>query len=157
MPSRLIAAVLITAFLAGCATVRDSAINPFNWFGQSEETEAGLSPVQVIEVVDPRPLIDQVTSLRVERVQGGAIVHAVGLAERQGAWEADLVAENRGLVDENGQLVLQFKAFPAPRSTRQGTQASREVVAGTFLTDQTLAPVRQITVRGARNARTTRR
>lgn len=156
MSARLIATVLIASLLAGCGTIRDSRVNPFNWFGGSQE-EVGLTPEDIVDRIDNRPLIDQVTSLRIERVQGGAIVHAVGLPPTQGAWEADLVAENRGLPDENGALVLQFKAFPAPGRTRQSTPASREVVAGTFLSDQTLAAVRQITVRGARNARTTRR
>ncbi|MEL7213314.1 MAG: hypothetical protein AAGK92_11665 [Pseudomonadota bacterium] len=156
MSSRLIATVLIATLLAGCGTVRESRLNPFNWFGGSQE-EVGFAPNDIVERLDNRPLIDQITSLRIERVQGGAVVHAVGLPPTQGHWEADLVLENRGRVDENGALVLQFKAFPSPTRTRQGTQASREVVAGTFLSDQTLAPARQITVRAQRNARTSRR
>lgn len=157
MSSRLIASVLAVSLLGGCGTIRDSAINPFNWFGGSEEAETGLMPSEVIQRVDRRPLIDQVTSMRIERVQGGAIVHAVGLAPTQGAWEADLVAQNRGEPSENGALVLEFRAFPAPTGTRQGTEVSREVVAGMFVTDQTLASVREITVQGSRNARTSRR
>ena len=156
MSSRLIVTVLIAALLAGCGTVRESRLNPFNWFGGSQE-QVGLAPGDVVERLDNRPLIDQVTSLRIERVQGGAIVHAVGLPVTQGFWEADLVPENRGRVDENGALILQFKAFPAVQPTRQGTQASREVVAGTFLSDQALAPVRQIVVRGQRNSQSSRR
>ena len=156
MSSRLIATVLIASFLAGCGTVRESRLNPFNWFGGSQE-EVGFAPEDIVERLDNRPLIDQVTSLRIERVQGGAIVHAVGLPPTQGHWEADLVAENRGRPDENGALVLQFKSFPAVTRTRRGSQASREVVAGTFLSDQTLASVNQITVRAERNARSSRR
>ena len=157
MTSRLIATVLIASFLAGCGTVRESRINPFNWFGGSEEVQEGFAPEDVIERLDSRPLINQVTQMRIERVQGGAIVHAVGLPPTQGAWQADLVPENRGRPNENGVLVLQFKAYPAIGATPQGTEVSREVVAGAFLTDQTLASVREITVRGQSNARTTRR
>lgn len=157
MSARLIATLLIASLLAGCGAARESRLNPFNWFGGSQEEQIGLTPDDLVERIDNRPLIDQVTSLRIERVQGGAIVHAVGLADTQGSWEADLVLENRGRVDENGALILQFKAFPAVRPTRQGTEASREVVTGTFLSDQTLAPARQITVRGQRNARSSRR
>ena len=85
-----IAALLVaTIAVTGCARVRDSKLNPFNWFGKSKSEQ-----VQVVEAVpgDPRPLVQQVTALEVARQPGGAIIHATGLPPTQGWWEAALPA-----------------------------------------------------------------
>jgi len=143
--------------LAGCGT----RLNPFNWFGGSTAepvatpAEAGSGPV------DPRPSVAQITELRVDRVPGGALVTAVGLPPTQGWFEAELVPEAVGIdgrpLAENGVLTFRFVAVPPPSPRQAGTQASREISAGVFLTDQTLAPVRTVTVTGARNQRSARR
>ena len=63
--------VLLVGLLSGCATVRESRFNPFNWFGSDEES---LSPIDVEN--ERRPLVAEITSLVVERTPGGAIVRA---------------------------------------------------------------------------------
>ena len=85
----LLAASLV---LSACATIRDSRVNPLNWFGQSrsERVERPESTNPLIprrgglfsrdnreEVYDGRPF-EQVTDLTVERVPGGAILRATG-------------------------------------------------------------------------------
>ena len=45
-PFRLIAALTVIATLAGCGAVRESKLNPFNWFGRSEETEKVALPAR---------------------------------------------------------------------------------------------------------------
>ncbi|MBN2905980.1 MAG: hypothetical protein JXJ18_04660 [Rhodobacteraceae bacterium] len=148
--------MLTAALLLGaCSTVRESRINPFNWFGGSTEERVALAPDEA-QVVDARPLVEQVTEMAVEKLPGGAIVRATGLPPRQGFWMAELVAETDGPT-EDGTLAFTFRVAPPTGTTRSGTEPSREVTAGLFLTTQDLAQVRTILVRGARNQRSARR
>ncbi|MGL4309169.1 MAG: hypothetical protein ACRCSU_01685 [Paracoccaceae bacterium] len=145
-------ALLLT--VGACGTVRDSRLNPFNWFGRSQA--AGPSTLAVSEdpaVTDNRALVAQVTRMQVNPMPGGAIVQAVGLPPTQGWWDADLVAENDGVPDENGVLTLRFVVAEPRRKQAVSTQQSREVTAGLFLSDQDLEPVRRIVVTGAGNSR----
>lgn len=137
--------------LGGCATVRDSRLNPFNWFGGSTETTVAVAPGR-IAVADPRPLVDLVVEMNVERTPGGAIVQATGRPPRQGYWMAELV-QLPGTPGENGVLVYDFRVARPDGPTRVGTEPSREVTAGAFLSDQDLAAVRSIVVRGTLNQR----
>lgn len=137
--------------LAGCGRIRESRLNPFNWFGRSQEAEKVALPEAP---KDPRALVQTVLSLTVEETSGGAIVRATGLPPTQGWWDAELVAQP---LDENGRLVLDFRIFPPIESTRAGTPPSREVVVALFLTAFKLETVREIIVQGETNARASRR
>ena len=148
---RLMTVLMIVATLAGCARIRDSKVNPFNWFGRSAEVEKVVLPEKP---ADPRGLVQQVVSLTVEPIASGAIVRATGLPPTQGYWEADLVAQD---VDENGRLVLEFRLFPPLEPQAAGTQVSREVVVATHLSNIKLRDVREIVVQGEMNARAVRR
>ena len=75
MTSRALLTLLAVVMVAGCATVSESRLNPFNWFGRSESSAV----VTQSPNADPRNLVSQVVSLRVEQVPGGAIIHATGL------------------------------------------------------------------------------
>lgn len=147
-------AVLITMILVaatGCSRIADSALNPFNWFGQDEE----ISTVVVSEAdLDPRPVVSQVISVSVEQTPDGAILRAVGLPPTQGHWAGELV-EIDG--DNPNVLTYQFRLAPPPAPTRVSTQASREVVVGTFISEQALARTREIQVLGAQSSRSVRR
>lgn len=157
MRTPLLAALSAVMLLSACASMRDSRINPFNWFGRSQATETTTTAAPPPGgVVDDRPLVDQVVAMRVERAPGGAIVHAVALPPSQGYWKADLVPENDGR-PVNGVLTVQFRAYSPPKPWPQGTEQSREITAGIFLSEQTLRGVRTIVVRGARNQRSSRR
>ncbi|GAA0293056.1 hypothetical protein [Rhodovulum strictum] len=142
--------ILSTALiLGGCATVRESRLNPFNWFGGATEEQSTIVAVGR-QTADPRPLVDLVVEMGVERTPGGAIVQATGRPARQGFWNADLVRDP-ATPGESGVLVYDFRLAPPGRATRVGTEPSRELTAGTFLTDQDLDGVRAIVVRGAQN------
>ncbi|WP_095589280.1 hypothetical protein [Actibacterium ureilyticum] len=154
MKRPLIAALICTLMVAGCARVRDSRINPFNWFGQSEQS-VNVAVVQQ-QPADPRPLVLQITDLRIDRAPGGAIVHAVGLPPRQGYWQAELVRA-RNVQAEPGVLVYDFRAWQPVTPTGTGTPFSRELTAARFLSDQDLAQVTTIVVRGQENQRLSRR
>ncbi len=147
----LVAAGLIaTLVVAGCGT----RLNPLNWFGSDAETIAG-APADFI--ADPRELVTQVTSLKIERTVGGAIIRAVGLPPTQGYWDAELVPLNNEEPDENRVLTYEFRISAPVFSRAVSTQQSREVVVAQFISDRGLAGVRRITVTGSESSRSTNR
>lgn len=141
-------AALLT--LTACGAVRDSRLNPFNWFGKSAPTET----INILEKVDPRLLVADVVSMSVESYSGGAIVRATGRAETQGFWDAELVEAK---TDDPEQLVLEFRMLPPLVRGDISTARSREVTAAITFTPSRLENIRSITVQGANNARATRR
>ena len=149
MTGRIILALLVVATLAGCARVAESRFNPLNWFGRSERAQV----VTADPNADPRPLVQQIVTLRVEKAPGGAIIRATGLPPIQGYYDGVLLP----LGSEDGVLSYEFRASAPPVPTRVSTQQSREVVIGLFVSDQTLAGVREIRVSGASNALAVRR
>ena len=134
--------------LAGCST----RLNPFNWFGNDRQ-EQRIEVVQVEEFVDPRPLVADVISLEVDQVDGGAIIRAVGRAERQGYWEAELVE----ISNEDGLMLFEFRVVPPRDDTAEGTPRAREILVGTFRSANELRGVTRISVQGANNRRTVSR
>ena len=145
MGKQIVIGITLLAVLAGCSRISESRFNPFNWFGRDREVR-----VETVEVIaDPRPLVAQVTSVSVEQTPGGAILRAVGLPPRQGYWSPALIENARG----DGVLSFQFRLAQPLQSTRVSTQRSREVVVATFLSDQSLAGVREIRVLGAQSSR----
>ena len=152
--TRLITALTLLLFLASCGGLRDSKVNPFNWFGRDHEEK--IAAVNTTEAVNPRPLVTSVIKLKADRLPGGAIIQATGLPETQGFWEGELVPLNGELPDK-GTLVYEFRIIPPLSAQPSGTQRSREVVIGRFVSDQTLVGVRRIQVIAKSNKRTVRR
>jgi hypothetical protein len=137
--------------LAGCGKLRQSKLNPFNWFKKSEPRETIVLPG---EEEDPRPLVDTVLTMAVEPIPGGAVVRARGVTPTQGWWDAELVARD---VDEKGVLVYDFRLVPPTGQTDVSTQQSREIDVAIYISDVKLEAVREIVVQGAKNARVSRR
>ncbi|MDM7930455.1 hypothetical protein [Tabrizicola sp.] len=146
----LLIAVLCTA-LSGCGGMRESRLNPFNWFKKSEPRETIVLPS---EQTDPRPLVEAVLTMSVEPMPGGAIVRATGLTPTQGWWSAELVALP---LNENGVLVYEFRLLPPITKTDVNTPRSREVEVAIYISDFKLDGVREIVVQGSGNARVSRR
>lgn len=151
MKRPLTAALAALLVLTACGAVRDSRLNPFNWFGRSERVET-LAPT--VEQRDPRLLVADVIDLQIEPYSGGAIVRATGVMESQGWWQADLV-EVEG--EDPTHLMLDFRILPPVTQTDVGAQRTREVTAAITLTPRRLEDITRITVQGERSARTTRR
>jgi len=137
--------------LAGCGGLRESRLNPFNWFRKSEPRETIVLPDKP---GDPRPLVEAVLSMAVEPMPGGAIVRARGQSPAQGYWQAELVPLP---VSETGTLVYEFRIFPPITKTDVNTPQSRQVDVAIFISDVKLENVREIVVQGATNARASRR
>ena len=147
----LIAALTAVTLLQACGGLRDSRINPFNWFGRS-------APVSVIAATeapaDARSQVQEVLSMAVDPYPGGAIVRATGLPPTQGYWEAELVAQP---LDENGQLVYEFRVFPPVVPAAAGTPYSRQITVAAAISTIALQGVGTILVQGAGNALSARR
>ena len=167
------ALLVSTLVLTGCATVRDSRVNPFNWFGNARSepltqaevntnplipTRSGLfASARAKEAVYTGRPFDQVTDLTIERVPGGALIRVTGLAARQGIYDVQLTPANEDELPVDGVLTYRLEGVEPARNTPVGAQPTREVVAARKITDQTLAGVQTIRVEGQRNALTSRR
>lgn len=149
--ARSLLMVTLCVALSGCGGMRQSKLNPFNWFGRSAPRE---TIVLAEEKTDPRPLVDAVLTLSVEPMPGGAIVRARGQTPSQGWWQAELVELD---LDENGVLAFDFRLLPPVRDTDVNTPQSRQVDVAVFVSDYKLEAVREIVVQGATNARSARR
>lgn len=150
----LLAVMTALLILPACGKVRASRFNPFNWSRPEVTTLAPKDGYQVTP--DYRQLVDQVLTVAVEPMPGGAIVRASGLPPTQGYWQAELVAENNG-EPVDGVLTLRFVVYPPPDPTPSSTQFSREITVGLFLADQQLAKISRITVQGQKTALSVRR
>jgi hypothetical protein len=158
MKKPLLAAMIAVLLVGACGGTGSSRLNPFKWFSRTTEEPGTLEPKggYAAALADNRALVDQVLTLMVERMPGGAIVRATGLPPTQGWWDAELVAENDGK-PVDGVMSYRF-VIAAPRdATRSSTQQSREVTVATYLSDVKLAAISRITVTGARNSLSTRR
>jgi hypothetical protein len=148
MKRALVLMTVLGLALGGCG---QSKLNPFNWFGKrpAPQPTTFLTPA-----VDPRGLVAQVLSVKVEPYPGGVIVRATGLPPTQGYWSASLVPQP---VDDKGKLVFEFRIAPPLKPFPAGTQPSREVTVAGNVSDFTLQTVTSIEVQGANNALTAHR
>ncbi|MGO4916819.1 hypothetical protein [Pseudogemmobacter sp. W21_MBD1_M6] len=154
MNKPLVAAFLAMMALSACSGISQSRLNPFNWFGGSQEEM--ITPEEMVVASDGRTLVDQVVSFSVEPAQGGAILRATGLPPTQGFWNAELVSDT----DEqpvDGVLTYMFRIQQPAGFEQINTERSREVVVAKFVSDYRLAGVRSIRILGERNARTAKR
>ena len=154
------AGLLAMVLLAGCGT----KVNPANWgmFGGGGHKVPTLEPGKGYEdTTDYRPKVARIVSVSVEPVVGGVLVSAVGLPPTQGYFAADLLPTNTTESGKpaavNGVMQLEFRIVPPRYAGRTGSQASREVTAATYITDQSLRGVSQFVVVGQQNSVTARR
>lgn len=130
-----------------------SRLNPLNWFGGAREEAIAVEEIEETVPQDGRPLVEEIVSLSIDPLPSGAVITVTGLPPRQGFWEADLV-----LVDqENGRITYDFRLIAPEGDTATGTAVSREVIVATDLSNQDLAGIREIAVRGRVNQLVSRR
>lgn len=149
---RPLLALLAVSILASCGSIRDSRMNPFNWFGASRE-ESRLGPTA--REIDNRLLVAQVTAMAIERTSTGAILRAEGLTPTQGWWDAELLPETQRPV--NGVMTYRFVVAAPRETTRVSTPQSRSVSVAVALSVAQLEEISQIVVQGAQNSRSVRR
>lgn len=165
---RKVVAILVISsiVLSGCSRLRDSRLNPGNWFGGGR-----TAPVAGTTGAEANPLIpkttrirrkdrkqiyrgtpvDQVTSVIVEPTTAGAIIRVTGVSLQQGAFDVRLIADNKG-EPANGGLTYRLMALQ-PTDTPQGQVRQRTLHAGQFVSNHDLAVTQTIRVIGARNER----
>lgn len=141
----------LAVVLAGCGGLRESRLNPFNWFRKSEPRETIVLP-EAKE--DGRVLAEVVLDLSVEPMPGGAIVRARGQMPVQGYWSAELVPLPLG---EDGTQVYEFRVFPPTGKADTNVPQSRQVDVAIYISNVKLENVSEIVVQGATNARASRR
>ncbi len=168
-------AILLSGLMVSACGFRESRINPFNWFGKSEETvitERDTGPVNPLlpdtgrrngmfsrpDAVYQGALIGQVSDLAIERTDDGAIIRVTGLADRQGPHDVRLVPKTAdGKPDEKGVLAYEFRVVYPRYSTPVGPERARRVTAAVSLGNRALSKVRVVRVEAAQNARESRR
>jgi len=141
--------LLALVLVAGCGVG--------NWFSRSPpetlEPAGGFAP----ETADPRPLIADVTALRLEPTPYGVILHAEAMPPTPGWWDTDLVPAGNGEGGAGGTLVYEFRGRP-PLAPQPGSNAAaRRVEAAAFIPNRRLDGVGRITVAGAGGSRSLRR
>jgi hypothetical protein len=145
--------------LTGCSRFADSRLNPLNWFGRSAPVVATTPDGQPVPLVtqtaaqDTRVVIDQVIEMQIEPTTSGAIVRATGLAATQGFYNAELVLAGSA----DGNVIYDFRVAAPAGFEAIGTEASRRITVALDLSAAELAGIRSVTVRGAQNARESRR
>lgn len=151
MKTPMLVLLCLTLSLAACGGMRDSRLNPRNWFDSSRE-EARPDLGQTSDVIDNRPLVPQVSAMTIERTSSGAIIRAEAVMPVAGYWDAELVAENFGR-PQNGVLTLRFVAA-APRQPVAGVnEAARTLTAVYTLSQSQLDTTAEIVVTGETNSR----
>lgn len=127
-----------------------------NWLNPKPTTtlepKGGYKPV----AVDNRPVIEEITSLRVENTLGGVILIAEGLPPTQGFWEADLVPVETGDAKSTSRK-FEFRARPPISPAPTGSTASRKIEAGIYLSNQDLEGARTLTVVSLKSTRSVNR
>ena len=123
-------------------------MNPFNWFGGDREERLSIDPEELPQ--DRRPLVREITSVKIEAVPEGAILRAIGLPPTQGFWQAELVERPQ---EDPTLLVYEFLSLPPLRPNPVGTSASRELVVGRALSSRKLQGIKRIVVVGRQNQR----
>lgn len=186
----VVALILSTLLLSACGGgLRDSRLNPANWFGRSTSVETDPGTVRTadgrVQQVNPLigergqsqlvsanrkvttersglfggkkekiyrgTLISQVTDLNIEPTATGAIVRAVGVTSRQGAYDVRLLPLYDG-EPVNGVITYEFLAMQ-PINTPQGPQHTRRIQAAQPLTFAELESIKTIRVIAKRNTR----
>ena len=148
MTRTILAILAISLTVSACGRIRDSRINPFNWFGRDRTETVAVTDEALLR--DPRPFVAEVLSLKIEPTPEGAIIRAVGLPTLQGYWNAELVEIER---DDLSTLTYEFRVTPPPFQTRQSTQRSREIIVAKEVSTNRLNKIRTITVIGQSNRR----
>ncbi|WP_417725005.1 hypothetical protein [Salipiger sp.] len=169
---RSLSVILVSGLvLTSCGTVRESRLNPFNWFGQGRSeavnTSVATGPAnpllpkrRAISFFDKqeadyagRP-VETVTQLLIERRPGGAILRVTGVADRLGPFDVKLVEDEANPDAATLSYTLSALQQPGPRSTGEW---ARTVTAAVWLTDQDLAGISAIRVAGRTNVQVSRR
>ncbi len=155
MTKPFLAALAMVLVLGACGGMRESQLNPMNWFGR-DSTETLVPRGGWGTGTDRRALVPVVRDMEVIATTGGALLRASGVTATQGWWDVELRPVNDGR-PVDGALIYEF-VVAQPRSQMPvSTEPARTVTAAVKIPSPRLQDVRRIIVRGAENARTVTR
>jgi hypothetical protein len=155
MKTPVLALVCAALVLAGCGGIRESRMNPMNWFGESRASERP-DLGRTSDTIDNRPMVPEVSTLVIERTSSGAIIRAEAVMPSGGWWDAELLSENFGRPID-GVLTLRFVAA-APRTPVPAPNAAARTITAVYAINQAdLDTIAEIVVAGEGNARRIRR
>lgn len=109
------------------------------------------------EAEDRSVPIANIADMRIDPTPSGAIVNVTGIANRQGAFDAELRLSRSEEDEKNGVLSYTFFVTYPETPTPQGSERSRTINQAISLSNQDLERVRLIRVVGQQNARESRR
>ena len=158
--------IISSVALTGCGRLRDSRVNPANWFGKRPPRPVASAPGESTEV---NPLIPQQTSIfrrdksvkytgtpvanvismSLEKLPTGAIIHVVGVSQLQGAYNVRLTSDSKG-DPVNGVLTFKLKAIQ-PLDQPQGPQQARTIHVARFVSNGDLESASVIQIIGGQN------
>lgn len=171
---RIVTTSLLVATLALMAC--NSRVNPGNW-GKSgqplvvDQTE----PEEINPLVPENPRtnilssltnpeeeylgvpVDQISSVIVESMPGGAIIRVTGISDVQGLYDVRLTPANDDEEPVDGVLTYTLEGVYVEEAVRGGPEQLRTVVAGVRVTDNQLAEAKVIRVEGRLNTQSTSR
>ncbi|MEM6727184.1 MAG: hypothetical protein AAF618_01675 [Pseudomonadota bacterium] len=156
--ARWICLMLAVSMLSGCSGFSESRFNPMNLLGGggAEEEEGAPREVRqenvrplvpqerVVQTVDTRPLVAQITALEVTPASGGVIVRANGRAAQAGTYSAELTLA----AATPTSLTFDMRAFQGAGS------GDGRVGVARFVSNEELGSARSITVRANGNTLT---
>ena len=162
---QVLISVLLLGFVAGCGGLGNSANSSAESAGSAGSARSsgssagsfglGRKQQQQTVTVDKktaaaggRRLIATLKSARFDRTRDGAIIRATGIADRQGYHDAVLYSPTDFEPNENGVVLLEFRAREPEFQTRTSNEWSRTITVGAFMSTQQLAAARQIVVVG---------
>ena len=141
---RALLALTLCLSLAACG---GSRLNPLNWFGGDREER--ITVVEEEVETDPRPLVAEVTEVKIEPTTSGALLTATALAEATGYFLQELDLLDRA----EGAATYEFRAAPPPEGATAGPEPTRALVAAVALSQGELQGLREITVIARTNRR----
>lgn len=155
MKTPALALICAALVLTGCGSLRDSRINPMNWFGESRQVERSELG-QTSDVIDNRPLVPEVATMVIERTSSGAIIRAEAVMPTAGWWDPELLAENFGR-PVDGVVTLRFVAAAPRQPVPAANPAARTITAVYTINEADLDTIAEVVVTGEANARRVRR
>ena len=166
MRRQVIVSGLVLMLVTGCASIKESRINPLNWFGKSEPvtvlndgTAATVLPSLAPRkgypnFVDTRPLAPVISDVNVVKSASGAIITATATLPTLGYFDAELV---RVASADASVAAYEFRLRPPTSAAPTGTAAQRRTTAAKPLSNEDPAGIRTIPIKGAAGARQVRR
>jgi hypothetical protein len=145
--------VILSLMLSGCSTIRDSRVNPLNWF-KNDEPAARKSLIPEENRILKRNVAPYagtpvyfVTAAAMEPTLDGKLLRITAQTDRMGAAEVRI----EDMADQGDGIVRVVIKAVVPAGAPVGTEANRTITAARFFSAQDLIGLKAIDVNSANN------